>query len=163
MPYAAEMKISHVARALASGTVLYIAMAACGAAESGHAPPLADAADSSLDAVAAADAFADALVHPVKDAKADPLPPLTFDEPCDKDISVAGTMTKGAVHDFPGKTPAEISAVRVLVPTGGTAITYGAKTFERSTGGTLFVTAGSAVVLCGTALAGQSVTFIFPQ
>ncbi len=152
------MKIAHVVRALLSGSAIYVAMAACGAAESSRAP-LVDGGESELDVRSTSDA----LVNPVKDAKADPLPPLVVNEPCDKDVMVGSTTTKGAVHDFPGKTAADLSALRVLVPTGGTNITYGSKTFDRSTGGDVFVTAGSAVVLCGTALAGQSVTFILPQ
>lgn len=151
------MKLRHVCRSLASGAVIYIAMAACGAAESANAPLVDDGGGGgSLDALV--DSFVDEVASPVKDAKAGPLAPLTFDEPCDKDIQISGTTAKGAVHAFPGKTVNDLALLRVVIPISG--ISFGGVPFDRATAADIFLSPGAALVAC---TAGQTVTFVLPQ
>jgi len=63
------------------------------------------------------DALADAITDPTPDADAaEPTGPTSFDEPCDIDIEYApGSHIFFADHAFPGKTKAELSAIRVVL------------------------------------------------
>ncbi len=148
------MRIGNVIRSLVSGSVLYAAMAACGAAESANAPR----ADGPTDAASAfADAFVDELGNPVGDAHAGPLAPMVFDEPCDKSVSINGTATgKGAIHSFPGKSVNDLAALRAVLPTPG--IAAGGLSFDRTLTTEIFLADGMALVVCTS-----TATFILPQ
>jgi hypothetical protein len=119
-------------------------MAACSSAESAISSP-----DAGL------------LSSPVKDAKADPLPPLTFDEPCDKDSAKGPSTSKAAIHTFAGKSITDLAGLRALVDHPNEAVSSGPTSFDRTTVSEIHVnTAGVAMVRCA---AGETVLFVLPQ
>lgn len=154
------MRIATVIRSLVSGSVLYIAMAACAASDHGPSSALEDGGPT-----AALDAFVDELGTPVKDANAGPLPPDVATEPCDKPGSVSGSTGRlFAVHSYPGKTIADLSAVRGQARMPAGAYTVGGVVYDTFPV-TPIVRAGSVAVYCGGAgaLTMDSVTLILPQ
>lgn len=160
------MRISNVLRSLASGAVLYVVMAACGSSDSGGGS--VDAGSGGLDGADIIDAMIDDLGNPVKDAKADPLPPEVATEPCDKSgtLSVSPASYMFAVHDFPGRTVNDLANLRVVGHygnAGGKPMIAGPP-YEYG-GAVPSLRDGSATVNCGTsgALAYDSITFILPR
>ena len=106
------LRIAHTARTLLSGTALYLVMAACGASDKGVA---AVAGDGGF--VAALDAMGDAISDPVRDARADPLPPDIATETCSANspiVKYGGADSYIVEHAYPGKTVQELALVRVV-------------------------------------------------
>jgi hypothetical protein len=104
-----HMRIGHLARTLGSGAALYVVMAACGGSD--RAAETGDAGAAEL-----VDAFVDEVASPVKDAKADPVTPDVAVEQCDKVVKYQGSADYYvAEHAYPGKTIAQLSAVRVVI------------------------------------------------
>ena len=143
-------------------------MAACGASD-GIVASMQDGGGPLGDAFAgAADAFGDALVNPVNDAKADPLPPDVATEPCDKTGTLGPTPSNFAVHDYPGKSVEDLSAVRVIGHIDAVAKpSIGGNSYDHTTSVlNSSLRAGSVAVYCGAtggAQAYSSVTFVLPR
>lgn len=155
------MKIGQVVRTLASGTALYLVMAACGASDRGGGGAVGGDGGG-VDAEQIVDAFIDELGNPVKDANAGPLPPDVATEACDKMGGVGGsTASTFAVHQYPGKTAADLSAVQVLAHSvAGTAPTIDGALFDRINLTTI-VRDGAVAINCGSQFDGA--TFILPR
>lgn len=101
----------------------------------------------------------DALVSPVPEAQAGPLPPDVVVEQCDKMGLTVGTTTYFyAEHAYPGKSKADLARVGVVVhlPGGSPALGHGYEDVV----GSPYVKDGFAAFTCAQ---GQSVTFVLPQ
>jgi hypothetical protein len=151
------MSLRRTLSVLASGTVVYFVMAACSSVSGGVRG--ATGSDSGF-----VDALVDVLVSPIPDANAGP----TVDTVA---CSTGGTVDGGASgtylyveKTYPGKTVADLSAVRVVVNYPGS---FG---FQHPPGyasviASPFVKDGAVAVFCGPAgtnLLADSVTFISP-
>ena len=156
-------------RSLASGFVIYVAMAACGASDGVVASMGGDGGSGGVvdEGGSFVDAFVDALANPVGDAKAEPLPPDVATEQCNKTGTFGGNPSNFAVHDYPGKTVEELSAVRMVAHLAsvqkadiGGVYDYSLTVLNAS------VRAGSVAVYCGAVGGNQaydSVTFVMPR
>lgn len=149
------MRFAVVVRSLVSGIVVYVVAAACGASEK-VAVVVGDG--GGLDAVA--DVLVDDLGNPVGDAHAEPPPPEVATEKCDKVLNYLGADTYFAVHEYPGQTAEELSAVRTLLPAGSP------EGFKYQWAAPL-VGDGRVAVNCGRAAPGPqptfAVTFVRPK
>jgi hypothetical protein len=132
---------------LVGSSAIYI-LVACGSAISERSP----SPDSDSGAAADVDAIVDAIANPVREASAQPLPPITATEMCDKQTT-AGLY---AEHAFPGYTATQLAAMETLVTTK--VVTIPGYTQSQ---GFAFVRDGYAAVSCDSAY--TSVTFILPQ
>lgn len=149
------MRIQTMLRSLASGLAIYVAMAACSAAErTMSADP--DASSASVgDALAG---FLDEAGNPVGDALADT--PDVSTEQCNKTGTFQGQPAWIAEHKYSGKSLGELALVRTLVPS--TALDG----YTHLEHGSAFVGDGKVAVYCGPKT-GQpqfaSVTFVLPR
>lgn len=117
------MKIQTVVKSACAGMVIYVAMAACAASEKSIATRVDDDAatpgstgtgdvgPSIVDVIqdAAHDVLAE-VSDPVRDAKADPLPPEEASEPCDKSVISGPWKYLYAEHAYSGASIAELSS-----------------------------------------------------
>ncbi len=152
------MRLTHVFRSLASGFVLYVVMAACGASDN----IVASMSDGGDVGDALVDALGDALVNPVGDAKADPLPPDVATESCTKVLKFGGVDSYVAEHAYPGKTAAELSLVQTVI--ASTALE--GYTMQVSVGHYVrdgFVAQYCGAVSGGTAISSGKVTFVLAR
>jgi len=154
------MRIAHIARTLGAGAALYVAMAACSASDQVGSSP-----DAGLDAFL--DAVADSVTAPVKDAKAETLPPDVVTEPCDKVGMIGNTQYQFASHSYIGATIVDLSALRAVghySPKGNLKATVGPGVFEH-TQAPVLLRANEAVVWCGPlgSETFDSVQFIRPR
>jgi hypothetical protein len=101
---------------LVSGSVVvYLAVACMSAIEMAPSPPPLGATPVGP--------IADALTDPVREAKAQSLPPITATENCDKGTPFAGTTVVYAEHAFAGYTAEQLAAVRAIgTPPAGAAM-----------------------------------------
>jgi hypothetical protein len=161
------MKIGHTTRTLLAGTTLYVVMAACSASDRGGPSRNFGADGGPLgDAHGIIDAFVDELAAPVSDAKAGPLAPDVATETCNSTGTYQGAATSFAVHNYPGKTVEDLSAVRIFgqLTNGGASI--GGSSYADSPSPLTFIRPGSIAVYCGVvggAAQFNTVTFVLPQ
>ncbi len=152
------MHLKTTLRALLSGGLLYVAMAACGAAETANAPSVDGGPGAALDAFV--DALGDELGQPVEDANAGPAPPTVAEEPCDKDVAINATSNgKGAIHAFAGKTAVDLAPLHAVVTYAASSITANGVSFDHYQADSIFLHDGVALVLCRV---GERVTFVLP-
>jgi hypothetical protein len=153
------MRLPTVVRTLGSGALFYVVMAACAASDRGGG----FTADGGGPA-SALDAFVDGVASPVGEASAQNAPPDVATEPCNKKGTGDYAGYVYAVHEYPGKTIAELSAVRVVAHYAKAAhIVEGASFNHYAT--TALLRDGSAAITCGPA-SGPSIdsaTFILPM
>ncbi len=168
------MRLSNVLRSLGSGAALYLVMAACSASDSVLSAGNGGGAggtggDGGLGATvdAFADALTDALWSPVNDANAETLPPDVATVPCNTSGTYAGQGSYFAVKAYPGKTKADLSALRMTAHHANTNTrpTVGAEVYEDQLGAFAFVRDGVAAAYCGASSAPtyDSVTFVMPR
>jgi hypothetical protein len=109
------------------------------------------------------DAIVDGVANPVSEASAAPLDVAT--EPCNKTGTVNGSSFVYAVHEYPGKTVQDLSALRVVshFVSGPQRPTIAGVAFEQQAG-VPFLRDGFAAAFCGASGAPtyDSVTFILP-
>jgi hypothetical protein len=157
------------------GSVVVYVVVACGSAVSGvhgqgdDGGTVDDATNGGSDDAlggGSSSGLMDALANPVRDAKAQALPPITATESCDKQVpSTNGAITYlFAEHAFPGKSVNDLAGVRTVLHYAGT-IPNNPSGYNDAQGIASLRT-GYATVLCG-AVQGTSnptsVTFILPQ
>lgn len=157
------MKLSSVLGALASGSVLYLAMAACSASDGSHGPAASEATD---EAGASSGGLLDAITNPVPSATAAPETSTrtVSTEPCDKTYVQGGLTWRYATHDYPGATAADLAHVVVLIDYGIASSVNRPNGYNQTTAVPM-LRDGSAAFICG--VDGQSatlasVTFIRP-
>lgn len=165
------MKISTVVKSAAAGMVIYVAMAACAASEQARTASMADedasassggtsgtsGGGSIVDVIA--DVWAEAS-DPVKDAKADPLPPEVSVETCNKTYTVGADTHVYAEHSYPGESITTLtSEVSVVVGVSSVNIPAGYSHFQHPGA---YVKEGAVAVTCGPQAgpAFSTVTFV---
>lgn len=170
------MRAIDVVGSLSGSVVLYVAMAACGApAGSGRAGELSTSTGAGGTANGASGAgsqgsggvlggLVDAMTNPVADAHA-ALPPDVATEPCNKraHIGDSGIDYLYAEHAYPGKTKADLTALRQLGHlTSAYVVLPG---YADIAGLGAYVRDGIAAVFCGSSQAPiyDTITFILPN
>ncbi len=145
-------------------------MAACGASDGVVASMGGDGGSGGVvdEGGALVDAFVDALANPVGDAKAESLPPDVATEQCNKTGTLGPTPSNFAVHDYPGKSVEELSAVRVIGHIASVAKpSIGGNSYDHTTSVlNSSLRPGSVAVYCGATGGSQAydtVTFVLPR
>lgn len=158
------MHLKTTLRALLSGGLLYVAMAACGAAETANAPLVDGGPGAAVDAFV--DALGDELGQPVGDANAGPggnrapAAPTIAVEQCDKVVTTfSGGTSNGAIHAFPGKSTTDLAMLHAVVTYPNAPFTANGVAFDHHQADAIYLHDGVALVICP---AGQSVTFVLP-
>lgn len=156
------MKAKSVVQKVAGAVVVYVVVAACGAAGSSPTgtvdPTVRDGSDV-FDGVV--DAIVDGVVDPVGEANAGPVPPEVVTEPCNKTYACGSLTCRYAEHAFPGKTAEDLAASVVGVGDLDTSA-HRPPGYSRQGAVALFLRDGSAAAGCGvdTAPSYIAVTFI---
>ncbi len=150
------MRFANVVGSLVSGIVLSGLAAACSAPEHVDGPGDAGVAVNPLSAIAP---DANALPESV----ADPFRMNVAVEQCDKTATVEGLNRAVAVHAYPGKSRAELAAVRVIAHASAQYVVDGTSFTDYVA--SAYIRDGAAMVECGTpgALPFDRVTFVLPK
>jgi hypothetical protein len=160
------MRVKEALRIVGGSLVVYVVMAAC-SSEGGVPSMIVNAVDAAVGDVGGTSGDAtgnalDAIVNPIPEASAGPLPPIVATESCTQQAPDAGTGVTYlyAEHAFPGYTAQQLAGLQILNNDAFTSIPG----YSQSQG-IAYIRDGYAAVICGspTAQSITSVTFILPQ